>query len=194
MDINFSTPMRRRQGAGSSQTASKKHIPYPTSKEKETFFSTLQQIHPKSVILTTIFPQSLVETAEFPVKKLPKTIFSLCSEKYRGLNCTELFRECKRILAEELIITKGEADYLEHSTTLQSRSAVWFAHRKGRITASKFKDVCHTRIASPSKSVVHSILQRGPKVTSAAMEWGVKNEALAKADYSRLAETKHQLF
>ena len=26
------------------------------------------------------------------------------------------------------------------------------------------------------------------------MEWGVKNEALAKADYSRLAETKHQLF
>ena len=97
-------------------------------------------------------------------------------------------------MAEELIITKGEADYLERSTTLQSRSAVWFAHRNGRITASKFKDVCHTSIASPSKSVVHSILQHGPKVTSAAMEWGVKNEALAKADYSRLAETKHQLF
>ena len=99
------------------------------------------------------------------------------------MDSTELFRECKRILAEELISTKGEADYLERST-----------HRKGRITASKFKDVCHTSIASPSKSVVHSILQRGPKVTSAAMEWGVKNEALAKADYSRLDETKHQLF
>ena len=98
-----------------------KNIPYPTPKEKDTFFSTLQQIHPKYVILTTIFPQSLVETAEFPVKKLPKTIFLLCSEKYRGLNSTELFRECKRILAEELIITKGEADYLERSTILQSK-------------------------------------------------------------------------
>ena len=70
------------------------------------------------------------------------------------------------MLKQELVVTQVEADYLEQSTRLQSRSLTWIKHRRGRITAPKFGAVIHTVAA---KSLVDSILKPNPKVYSLSL-------------------------
>ena len=99
--------------------------------------------------------------------------------------------ECERIVKGELKMTQEEADYLQQSTRLQAQSLLWFAHRKGRITASKFGAVCQTSVSSPSKSLVDSILQRGPKLNSEAVK---QSEPLGREQYKILMASKHSSF
>ena len=50
----------------------------------------------------------------------------------------ELKAACEDVFTNKIVVTQEEANYLEESTRLQSQSLLWFKHRTGRITASKF--------------------------------------------------------
>lgn len=141
----------------------------------------LKTLQPNAAILTAVMPISSKETdSRTPaVCSLPPTIMSLYQPRYHQLNEEELKLECKQVFKEELVVTQVEADYLEQSTRLQSRSLTWFRHRRGRITASKFGAVVHTSLFSPAKSLVDSILKPNPRVYSPSLHWGVTNKPAA---------------
>ena len=115
---------------------------YPTSKDQQQFFTTLKALMPKSAILSSLQPNPSCSAAPAPaIHRLPTTLMSLRHPKYRTMSKEDINLECHRIFNEEIKITQEEADYLEKSTKLQAQSLLWFAHRRGRITASKFSAV-----------------------------------------------------
>ena len=160
------------------------------------FLKGLQALQPNAAILTAVMPISSMETDSHSpaVRALPPTIMSLYQPRYHQLNEEELDLECKRVFEQELVITQVEADYLEQSTRLQSRSLTWVKHRRGRITASKFGAVIHTRLFSPAKSLVDSILKPNPKVYSPSLQWGVTNEPVAREEYKKISLIHHTSF
>ena len=121
--------------------------------------------------------------------KLPPTMTSLYHPKYQDIPSSQLAEECEHVF-RNINITKEEANYLTHSTTLQSMSLLRHEHRKGRITASLFGQVCHTSIENPSKSLVNAIIKR-PLIHSPALTWGVENEDAAIEEYHQLISAEH---
>lgn len=105
----------------------------------------------------------------------------------------DLLKECEKVF-EELSITGEESSFLFKSTVLQSDSLLWFEHRKGRLTASKFGAITRTSLESPSKSLVDSILQRKSIPKTAAMQWGIQKEPVAREAYFVKVKNKHVSF
>ena len=65
--------------------------------------------------------------------------------------------------------------------------------RAGVITASKFKTVCHTDVATPSKSIVMNICYPGnKKFSNDATSYGIKHEKNARDQLHQYLITKHQ--
>ncbi|XP_058443619.1 uncharacterized protein LOC131425609 [Malaya genurostris] len=62
-------------------------------------------------------------------------------------------------------------------TTSQADGAHWIVFRRGRITASVFKEACHTSLQSPSISLIKKICYDNEII--AAIQYGKKNEARA---------------
>ena len=91
-------------------------------------------------------------------------------------------------------MTEDEAAYLAEATKLQSKSLIWFEHRRARITASKFHTVCHTSITTPSRSLVQQILIVGGNVTSAAIVWGIQNEKVTVQEFKQKVSPSHTSF
>ena len=90
-----------------------------------------------------------------------------------------------------LKVTQEEADYLQQCTKLQTQSLLWFAHRRGRITASNFHSVCHTSTSNPSESLIQKLLQERQMIKSPAMKWGIEHEPDARKQYLELASKNH---
>ncbi len=105
----------------------------------------------------------------------------------------ELMAECEGVF-HSITVTKDEADYLAQATILQSRSLLWFEHRKGRITSSHFGSVFHTCLDSPSKTLISSILQEKPVPDIPALRWGRENEPLARQQYIAAVSDEHTFF
>ena len=71
---------------------------------------------------------------------------------------------------------------IENNTRQQRNSPLWYNVRRYRITASMFGNTLRRKLSTPPDRLVLSILQ--PKVfTSAAIEWGVQQEATAIQQY-----------
>lgn len=79
---------------------------------------------------------------------------------------------------DDIKITEVDAHEIEKLTRQQRKSQAWFAHRKGRITASIFKDVCVSKKLKVS-SLVQKIF-KPRKINSAAITYGIENEDHAK--------------
>ena len=76
------------------------------------------------------------------------------------------------------------------------RNQVWFEHRKGRLTASKFAQISRTGVECPSLSLLKSVMQYTQSYTYRvpALIWGVEHEDLARAQYAELSQQEHRLF
>ena len=125
----------------------------PSSEEKKAFLTGLRTLYPKSAILATCFPQQ-PQNPPLPIC-LPCTITSFYHPKYKKLSPAILLECCKEVFTSDLKITEQESHYLAECTHLQSQSPTWFKHRKGRLTAFKFKAICHTSLTNPSQSLLH---------------------------------------
>ena len=146
--MNFSTKRRK-------SDAPKKISP-PSEEEKQEFLSTLQGFAPSAAVLTSVFVQPESCLRKYPaLPSLPPTIMSLSRVHYRELSKPDLEKACEEVF-ENLAVSSEESALLLQSTLLQSESLLWYEHRKGRITASKFGAVCHTSLENPSKSLVRT--------------------------------------
>ena len=79
--------------------------------------------------------------------QLPKPPTFLFREENAKMNFKELMVLCE---ATKISISVADCHNIEVETKAQSSSQVWFEQRAGRITASKFKSVCHTNPQKPS--------------------------------------------
>ena len=183
IDIDFSRPIRDRDfklDSSPQPHPQKRPIELPTNDEQSAFLEGVKKICPKSAILSAVFQQEQSQPATTHIQ-LPRTIPSLHHPKYKDMTEPELSAECEHIF-KEMVVSQQEADYLARSTTLQAESLLWYEHRLGRLTASRFSSVCHTSISSPSQSLITSILSH-QTVKSAAIQWGRDNEARACNNY-----------
>ena len=87
---------------------------------------------------------------------LPVCLSSLYNSKYFDLPYHELLAECVKVYGL-ISVTDQQATSLEKITQKQSNSTVWFHHRAGRITASRFKAITSTNIALLSQSLIKAI-------------------------------------
>ena len=138
---------------------------------------------------TACLPQDTVEHAH--VRKLPKLLKHLYDPKCEDVEVAEM---CERIFDKEIVVTKEEAAYLEESTRHQAESLVWFEHRAGRITASKFSAASKAKLHPPPACLVDEIVTGGNTARLSnvpAIQWDIKNEPIAREAYLIEAQQCH---
>ena len=118
------------------------------------------------------------------VQKLPFLPTSLERRENLLLSKSEL-RELSLTTLNKLSVTSEESKYLEEATRLQSLTPLWFKHRKGRITASKFRAVRFTSLSSPSVTLLKSFTsdQDSNSAKIPSLQWGLENEDIARKAY-----------
>ena len=80
-------------------------------------------------------------------------------------------------------MTKKQQELVEEKTHEQASSGLWFRMRTGRITASKFKNACHTDPECPSQSLILSICH--PEIArfnTEATKWGCNHHEKTAMD------------
>ena len=114
--------------------------------------------------------------------------------KYASFDQASLKRECEKIFEQGVIpVKESKIRYLEEQTRLQSQSLLWFKHRVGCITASKFGDVGRARKVDPSCSLAKAIMQERHFDSSnvPSLNWGITNESVAREAYLTTESSKH---
>ena len=81
-----------------------------------------------------------------------------------------------------LRVTPERGREIERLTREQRNSPMWFDVRCHRLTASMFGEVMRRKTGTPPDSLVLRILEH-KHFTSAALEWGIKNEPVAIQKY-----------
>lgn len=150
---------------------------------------------PTCGILSAVDKKKKTENAQVRcVNRLPRLLTSLFDRKYCSYNDDHLREECTKIFDRGVLrVTESEAKYLEEQTRLQAQSQLWFQHRVGRITASKFGDVCKAKLIKPTASLVKSIMQDNKFDSSKvpALQWGISNECVARESYLQSQGIEH---
>ena len=88
--------------------------------------------------------------------KLPKPLTSMFQKDAIGLSLPELITK-SRELYQTIHITKEQSEAICALTANQSSSKHWLTYRSFRITASKFRQVLHSNLVSPSISLLKQI-------------------------------------
>lgn len=161
-----------------------------SERQEAELFDSLKTVVPTAAVLSSIFTISKASSTKV-VRRLPQLMKSLENREHLLLNSLEMSQLCKKTF-EELKVNQEEANYLEESTRMQSQSLLWFEHRSGRITASKFYAVRHTSITSPSMSLLHSLLNKTPKKLEVpSLKWGITHESIARDAYLEAMHSSH---
>ncbi|XP_075720232.1 uncharacterized protein LOC142760942 [Rhinoderma darwinii] len=89
-------------------------------------------------------------------------------------------------------LSQGDIEKIEIQTRGQRENQEWYYWRQKRITASLAHQISHSRFANQKtndipQSYLKAILGLAPKVQTAAMNWGIRNEKKAVRAYERLA-------
>lgn len=117
---------------------------------------------------------------------------NMFTEKYASMELNELVAFCNSI---DLKFKTVDIEAIEKATKKQSSSSSWYEFRAGRITASNFKSVCRTSIERPAASLVKKICYPETcKFTSAATEYGKRNESVALTKYKDQMMSVHENF
>lgn len=122
------------------------------------------------------------------IKNYPLVLTDLFDESLSGLSKTLIIEHCNNIYSK-IKVTSEQAINCVLDTKDQYLSKLWFRLRCGRITASKMKSVCKTKVDSPSKSVINDICYLN-KFSSQATKWGCDHEKEAKQTYLKLLISK----
>ena len=123
---------------------------------------------------------------------LPKPLTDLINEECTDMKEDELRRKCQGI---KIDITQKEADLIECKTREQSKSKVWFKYRAGRITASRMKAACRTKLDNPSRSLIKAICYpESALFATKATNWGCEHEQCARDEYVKYTSQNHDNF
>ena len=115
--------------------------------------------------------------------ELPQVLTDLYKPENLSLSYYELLEQADKT---EVTATTQQCKAAEMMTKEQSHSRTWFRLRAGRITASRFKNVCCTDPANPSLSLIMSICHPEKfRFKSAATSYGCQHEKDALLRYSK---------
>ncbi|CAK6972400.1 uncharacterized protein LOC115582046 isoform X2, partial [Scomber scombrus] len=87
---------------------------------------------------------------------------------------------------ESLKVTREISAAIETETRQQSECQLWTLVRKPRLTASRFREICHVRGESSAKALASRILRGTPQ--TAAMKRGLDLEAEILRQYSEFCD------
>lgn len=107
----------------------------------------------------------------------PLSMFTARLLAQRGLQ-SENVDELAVVAMQKLSITEEDAKAIEQATCGQRSAPLWYSHRKGRVTASIFKDVCRSK-----KARCTTLLNRifnAKTINAPAVQYGIANEVAAK--------------
>lgn len=161
------------------------------------FLCGLEQIQPSASVLLSYKPMVCASRPTQPViRNLPCLLTSLYNSEHEKLDENQLLSLSKEIFSKGVIeIRQDEAGYLEESTKLQAQSHLWFEHRIGRITSSKFFQVSRASLNPPPRSLVKDIMERHRSPSCVpALQWGITNERTAQEEFVQLASKQHGNF
>ena len=159
------------------------------------FFSTESNYANLWYTITAVKKKKKTENAQVRyVNRFPRLLTSLFDRKYCSYDDNHLREECTKIFDRGVLcVTESEEMYLEEQTRLQAQSQLRFQHRVGRITASKFGDICKAKLIKPTASLVKSTMQDNELDSSKvpALQWGVSNECVSRGSYLQLQGIEH---
>ena len=118
-------------------------IPSPTKHEEDCFYNELNKCLPTSAVLSLSDKFSKNFVPKTQLKCWPLDLGSLYSNENESLTYDELLTKSE---TTDIGVSEMEIDFLESETRKQSDSRFWYKYRVGRITASNFYAVCHTKI------------------------------------------------
>ncbi|KAL7859107.1 hypothetical protein SRHO_G00142540 [Serrasalmus rhombeus] len=103
--------------------------------------------------------------------------------------CAFVCTEQELFHLKSLEVSLDMAHKIEMSTREQSSCADWHLLRKPRVTASRFREVCHVRGHSSAESLAERII-RGTRQT-AEMKRGLEMESGAASEYCRILNVNY---
>ena len=169
----------------------------PPPLNRQILLNRLFSASPRSALFTVIpgFSQVTANpTTPDDNPTLPPLLSSLYDPKYQSLSHIQLVDISKQKFAN-INVTTEEAIFLEVSTRGQSQSTLWYNHRVGRITASKFGRAAKCKMGVYPTSLVESIMQyKCPDPSIPALRWGRVNEERAFKEYEAFMLENHVNF
>ena len=189
-EINFQDPKRKLPGNEFPQLNEikpplpkypKHQVSRPSEEEKNMFFEKMANTGQDIVILRLVPPYN---DKYISVKaKIKKLLFNkFYDKKYDNENNYRYHELIQESVAKflSLEITQEDVDLIEKHTREQSKSNLWFEARSGIITASRFRQSCHSDVSQPSKSLILRICYpQKYKFTNATTTYGCENEKVA---------------
>ncbi|XP_052408620.1 uncharacterized protein LOC127953415 [Carassius gibelio] len=103
--------------------------------------------------------------------------------------CLFVHSEHGQLHMKSLAVSLDMAHKIEHATKEQSASLDWHSVRKPRVTASRFREVCHVRGQSSAEHLAERIY-KGTRQT-ADMKRGLEMESAAIEEYCLLREVNY---
>ena len=104
--------------------------------------------------------------------------------------------------SQSISFSDAQIEVVNKKTVVQSDSEIWFQHRNGRITASKFRRIYtrsktlqtldKTALIDASKAVLSEVMGYNNRVSTYATKHGISLEPHAKKKYSTLFKRKHK--
>ncbi|CAB3983490.1 Chromatin modification-related png2 [Paramuricea clavata] len=167
-----------------------------TEQQQESFLEGYRKIQPTA----QLFYSS--DVGELPKDTMP---FQITKRADNYLNTLENNISKQDVISgymKILPLEDGQVKSIESSTRQQAKSSCWVEQRKGRITSSKFKDICITM-----ETISKSRANKRPKTTHMvaelvfgsssvaslpAIKWETDNEDKELREFHALAFSKHE--
>lgn len=178
-DIKFSkTP------SSAASVIKESSVGAPSEAELTEFFNNINKCPSKPAILSLIPDHAVFYVPKSLTPDLPDVLSNLYDESLANADYPTLLEKANEIV-EEIQVTKKQQALVEERTRDQADSRLWFRMRTGRITASKFKNACHTDPSCPSHSLIMSICHTEmARFNTEATKWGCQHEKVAKETYA----------
>lgn len=156
----------------------------------EAFMQALQKVAPDARVFTLTTPRPEADRPQVGVPvnvpnddglaitiEAPLSTFTSRMLAQRGLQC-ENIDELAVLVMEKTSISEQNAKVIERATCGQRSAPLWFCHRKGRVTASIFKDVCRSKRVQCTTLVNRIFNPR--TINTPPVQYGIANESVAK--------------
>ena len=126
---------------------------------------------------------------------IPAPLTALYCERYNEMNVEELEKEAESLFYI-MSISMRDAEAIQKATIMQHCCAQWREQRNGRLTASLFHDVFVRKESTDTGPILKRIMGYKHNDLSyiPAINWGIRNESIARQQYTSVMSTKHEGF
>ncbi|KAL0963068.1 hypothetical protein UPYG_G00349270 [Umbra pygmaea] len=190
--IAFTKAQRKRSADGYGDLPHVK-IPPPTPDECTAFYNMLyasegnEKEPVKSSILSVVPGHAQRYIPQSVQLNIPASLNKLYKPQFRSLSPQELQAESEKVFAA-LKITEEQCSVIENETRLQSKCAMWFDQRAGRVTASNIRTACQTDPDQPAVSLLKKLCypvayKHQTNNLPQSLKWGIQHEDMVVEEY-----------